>query len=107
MDYAICISSIYITTLDNVDVPVAVKSVVVVPPLAVRNSINVDAPVTPNVPATKVLPVIIQWEFIRNQNLHKFLLLQFKKMDLNYLAFICKKLLNLYYIYAVNAPVDN
>ena len=47
----------FISTVDNVDVPVAVKSVVVVPPLAVNAPVKVDAPVTPNVPATVVLPV--------------------------------------------------
>ena len=46
----------FISTVDNVDVPVAVKSVVVIPPLAVNAPVNVDAPVTPNVPATVVLP---------------------------------------------------
>ena len=51
------ISPAFISTVDNVDVPVAVKSVVVVPPLAVNAPVNVDAPVTPNVPATVVLPV--------------------------------------------------
>ena len=46
------ISPAFISTVDNVDVPVAVKSVVVVPPLAVNAPVNVDAPVTPKVPPT-------------------------------------------------------
>ena len=50
------ISPAFISTVDNVDVPVAVKSVVVVPPLAVNAPVNVDAPVTPNVPPTVEFP---------------------------------------------------
>ena len=51
-----------ISTVDNVDVPVAVKSVVVVPPLAVNAPVKVDVPVTPNVPPTVVeLPPVANW----------------------------------------------
>ena len=46
------IAPAFISTVDKVEVPVAVKSVVVVPPFAVNAPVNVDAPVTPNAPPT-------------------------------------------------------